>query len=42
MAASRRQVRREMAEVVMKDLEKFFRGNAVDNRVTTAMLDRMT
>jgi phosphoglycerate dehydrogenase-like enzyme len=42
MAASRRQVRHEMAEVVMKDLEKFFRGNAVDNRVTTAMLDRMT
>jgi len=42
MAASRRQVRREMAEVVMKDLGNFFRGNAVDNRVTTAMLDRMT
>jgi phosphoglycerate dehydrogenase-like enzyme len=42
MAASRRQVRHEMAEVVMKDLGNFFRGNAVDNRVTTAMLDRMT
>jgi hypothetical protein len=42
MAACRRQVRHEMAEVVMKDLEKFFRGNVVDNRVTTAMLDRMT
>ena len=42
IAGSNRRVRQEMAEVVMKDLESFFCGNGVDNRVTTAMLDRMT
>jgi hypothetical protein len=31
-----------MAQVVIKDLESFFHGNGVENRVTTAMLDRMT
>jgi phosphoglycerate dehydrogenase-like enzyme len=42
IAASNRRVRRDMAEVVMDDLEKFFKGHGVENRVTTAMLDRMT
>lgn len=42
IAGSNRRVRREMTEVVMNDLESFFCGNGVDNRVTTAMLDRMT
>ena len=32
-------VRHEIAEVVMDDLQSFFRGNGVENRVTTAMLD---
>jgi hypothetical protein len=31
-----------MAEVVMDDLENFFKGRGVENRVTTAMLGRMT
>jgi len=42
IAASNRRVRHDMAEVVMDDLERFFKGHAVENRVTTAMLDRMT
>jgi phosphoglycerate dehydrogenase-like enzyme len=42
MAASYRQVRHDMADVVMDDLESFFQGNGVKNRVTTSMLDRMT
>ena len=42
IAGSNQRVRQEMAEVVMNDLESFFRGRGVDNRVTTAMLDRMT
>jgi phosphoglycerate dehydrogenase-like enzyme len=42
IAGSHQRVRQEMAEVVMNDLESFFRGNRVDNRVTTPMLDRMT
>ena len=42
IAASNRQVRHDMADVVMDDLERFFKGHAVENRVTTAMLDRMT
>ena len=42
IAASNRRVRQEMAQVVINDLENFFCGNGVDNRVTTAMLDRMT
>lgn len=42
IAASNRHVRHDMAEVVMDDLGKFFKGHGVENRVTTAMLDRMT
>jgi phosphoglycerate dehydrogenase-like enzyme len=42
IAASNRRVRHDIAEVVMDDLENFFDGNAVQNRVTAAMLDRMT
>lgn len=42
VAGGSRQVRRQMAETVMDDLEKFFRGRPVANRVTRAMLDRMT
>ena len=42
MAASNHNVRHAMADVVMDDLESFFKGKAVENRVTTAMLDRMT
>jgi phosphoglycerate dehydrogenase-like enzyme len=42
IAGSHRRVRHEMAEVVMDDLEKFFHGRPVRNRVTTSMLDRMT
>jgi phosphoglycerate dehydrogenase-like enzyme len=42
MAASNRQVRHDMADVVMDDLENFFKGKAVKNRVTTSMLARMT
>ncbi len=42
IAASNFRVRHEIAEVVMNDLESFFRRHRVNNRVTTAMLDRMT
>jgi phosphoglycerate dehydrogenase-like enzyme len=42
VAAANRQVRHDIAEVVMNDLESFFRGRGVRNRVTTSMLDRMT
>ena len=42
IAASNRGVRNDMADVVMDDLERFFKGHGVENRVTTAMLDRMT
>ena len=42
VAAANRQVRHDIAEVVMDDLESFFRGRGVRNRVTTNMLDRMT
>jgi phosphoglycerate dehydrogenase-like enzyme len=42
VAAANRQVRHDIADVVMDDLERFFRGRPVRNRVTTAMLDRMT
>jgi phosphoglycerate dehydrogenase-like enzyme len=34
--------RHEMADDLIDDLQKFFRGEAVKNRVTTAMLSRMT
>jgi phosphoglycerate dehydrogenase-like enzyme len=42
IAASNRLVREQIAEVVMNDLENFFAGRGVNNRVTTAMLARMT
>jgi len=42
MAASNHKVRHAMADVVMDDLESFFQGNGVKNRVTTSMLNRMT
>jgi len=42
VAAANRQVRHDIADVVMDDLERFFQGHSVRNRVTTNMLDRMT
>src|SRR5262249_37747604 len=42
VAGSGRHVRGEIAAVVVDDLERFFGGGRVRNRVTTAMLDRMT
>ena len=42
IAASNREVRHEMADVVMNDLERFFSGSGVENRVTPEMLKRMT
>lgn len=42
IAGSGQQVRRDIAETVIDDLEKFFRGKPVQNRVTTEMLERMT
>lgn len=42
IAASNIQVREQIADVVMDDLESFFAGHGVKNRVTTAMLERMT
>jgi len=42
IAASNFRVRQEIADVVMDDLENFFRRRRVNNRVTNAMLDRMT
>jgi phosphoglycerate dehydrogenase-like enzyme len=35
-------VRRAMADIVLDTLERFFRGERLANRVTPAMLDRMT
>jgi phosphoglycerate dehydrogenase-like enzyme len=35
-------VRRQMADIVLETLERFFRGDRIRNRVTPAMLDRMT
>jgi len=42
IAGSGRPVRQEIARVVLDDLERFFHGKCVENRVTGAMLDRMT
>jgi len=42
IAGSSRQVRQQIATTVMDDLENFFRGKVVKNRVTRAMLQRMT
>ncbi len=42
VGAISRAVRYEMTDIILADLERFFRGEAVLNRVTTDMLDRMT
>jgi phosphoglycerate dehydrogenase-like enzyme len=42
VAASNRRVRHEIAEVVTSELERFFSGKSVQNRVHRAMLERMT
>jgi phosphoglycerate dehydrogenase-like enzyme len=42
IAGSGRRVREGIARVVLDDLERFFSGKKVENRVTTSMLDRMT
>jgi len=42
IAGSHRSVRPQMADVAIDDLERFFSGKQVRNRVTAAMLDRMT
>ncbi len=36
------EVRREMADIVLDTVARFFAGRPVPNRVTTDMLDRMT
>jgi phosphoglycerate dehydrogenase-like enzyme len=42
VGAAQREVRRQMAAVVIEDLERFFGGRAVRNRVAPADLERMT
>ncbi len=42
IAGSGRHVRQEIAGVVLDDLARFFSGQRVKNRVTAAMLNRMT
>lgn len=42
IAGSGRRVREEIARVVMDDLQSFFSGKSVRNRVSTSMLQRMT
>jgi phosphoglycerate dehydrogenase-like enzyme len=42
IAGSGRRVREGIASVVVADLERFFSGKSVENRVTASMLDRMT
>ena len=42
IAASNHRVRQQIADIVMNDLESFFAGGAVMNRVTVPMLARMT
>jgi phosphoglycerate dehydrogenase-like enzyme len=42
VGAISRAVRHEIASIVLNDLERFFAGRPVENRVTTDMLDRMT
>jgi phosphoglycerate dehydrogenase-like enzyme len=42
IAGSSRQVRQQIAATVIDDLENFFHGKHVKNRVTKAMLQRMT
>jgi phosphoglycerate dehydrogenase-like enzyme len=42
VGSAQRVVRLRMADEVLTDLERFFRGRPVRNRVTTLMLERMT
>jgi phosphoglycerate dehydrogenase-like enzyme len=42
VAAASVMVRRQMADILLDGLERFFRGERVRTRVTPAMLDRMT
>ncbi|HEY6765773.1 MAG TPA: NAD(P)-dependent oxidoreductase [Candidatus Sulfotelmatobacter sp.] len=42
IAGSGRRLREGIARVVVDDLERFFNGKRVENRVNTSMLDRMT
>ena len=42
IAGGGRHVREEIARVVLDDLEKFFQGKPLANRVSVVMLDRMT
>ena len=42
VGAAHREVRRDIADTVLRDLERFFRGQPVRNRVTVSMLARMT
>jgi phosphoglycerate dehydrogenase-like enzyme len=42
IAGSGRHVREGIARAVVDDLERFFRGKRVENRVTISMLERMT
>jgi phosphoglycerate dehydrogenase-like enzyme len=42
VGAAQRKVRWAMADAVLDDLERFFRGRRVRNRVTASMLARMT
>jgi phosphoglycerate dehydrogenase-like enzyme len=42
VGAAQREVRRAMAAIVLDDLERFWAGRPVHNRVTTSMLRRMT
>jgi phosphoglycerate dehydrogenase-like enzyme len=42
VGAAQREVRRRIADIVLDDLEGFFQGRVVQNRVTVPMLRRMT
>jgi phosphoglycerate dehydrogenase-like enzyme len=42
VGAISRGVRHDIAAIILADLERFFAGRPVENRVTKAMLDRMT
>lgn len=42
VGAAQREVRRAIATAVLDDLERFFRGRPVRNRVTSSLLRRMT
>jgi phosphoglycerate dehydrogenase-like enzyme len=42
VGAISRSVRHEITSIVLADMERFFSGKHVENRVTTTMLDRMT